>query len=204
MITTIHDYYSTSDISLFIKAENIFQKLNISKILDDYLKTFYKMVVVGKYENAEDLQNAVSIWDSANEYFLTEILKTTKYEYNPIENYDRMEDTSRNNSIGDLSETLSENTINSVTTFDSNTYNDNTKNNHDITNHITQKNDDTENITSRIHGNIGVITTQTMIKEQRNVIDFTIATEIINKMINDIFIGWSVRRRTVRRKNGIY
>lgn len=189
MITTIYDYYATSDISLFIKAVNIFQKLNISKILDDYLKTFYKMVVVGNYETVEDLQNAVSIWDSANEYFLTEIVKTTQYEYNPVENYNRNEIIEKINTIGNISETLSENTVNSVTTFDSNAYNDNTKNNHDITEHITEKNDDTETITSRIHGNIGVTTTQAMITEQRKVIDFTIATEIINKMINDIFIG---------------
>lgn len=189
MITTIYDYYSTSDISLFIKAVNIFQKLNISKTLDDYLKTFYKMVKVGKYETAEDLQNAVSIWDSANEYFLTEIVKTTQYEYNPVENYDRMEDINRTNSIGNISETLSENTVNSVATFDSNSFNDNSKNDHNITEHITTKDNDTETITSRIHGNIGVTTTQTMIIKQRKVIDFTTATEIINKMINDIFIG---------------
>jgi len=188
MITTIGDYYSQSDISLFISATTIFQKLNISKQLDDYLKTFYKMVVVGKYETAEDLQTVVSIWDTANSYYLMEIVKTTEYKYNPVENYDRQEDFTRNNSIGDLVESLSENTVNSVTTFDDNDFNDNTKNNHDITEHLTTKKDDTEKFTSRVHGNIGVTTTQAMIREQREIIDFSIIKEIINKMINDIFI----------------
>lgn len=188
MIKSINDYYKSSDISLFIECQTI-NRLNLAFQLDNTLKKFYKNMCVGEYETANDFQDAVKIWDLNNSYWLSELKKTTEYDYNAIENYDRNEEYKLEKSFGDTSETLSENTTNAVTAFDSNSFVDDTLSNHDVTNHITTKNADSDIFYSRIHGNVGITTTQAMIKEQREIIDFNIVNEIISRLINDLFIG---------------
>lgn len=112
------------------------------------------------YPDAPLMKEMVKIW-SAKEMPVWELMyRTTTLEYNPIENYDRIEE---------FTDVNSGHAISRVAAFNENS--------------LTPSGDGDTNSTStrtgRTHGNIGVTTSQQMIEAERKVSEFNIIDYII-------------------------
>ena len=161
------------------------------------------------YPNLEFFAMRIGMWSRKHQYNWKKLYDTTLLEYNPIENYDRMEDwtdtdaetgtSSRNN---DIKNTVSNETTNSGTVTEQNTaFNaglaDHAKEISDgdtITNGSgsttenesgTSKRDLTHKRTGRAHGNIGVTTSQQMIQSEREVAMFNIYDIIAESFVDN-------------------
>lgn len=157
----------------------------------------------------EILKNAIGLWSRIQLPNWKKLEKTTQYEYNAIENYDRQEEWTDVNSGKEVTETVTDGDSTNTNTFDG-TISDNAKtrvhafddelsdrdaseqnttSNNTTTNESEFKNksnvDNTKNNTGthngRIHGNIGTMTTQQMIREEREVVKFNLSDYIMNE-----------------------
>lgn len=127
------------------------------------------------YRNPDELKKWVRIWFFKNLPVWKKLVKTTHYEYDPIANYDRKEtvtDTSTirssgtNNSENNSIERVSAFNSDSMTDKQSGTFNGTTSGNMDV--------EKTDSRTVEIKGNIGVMTTQDMIKQEREISKFDV------------------------------
>lgn len=127
-----------------------------------------------------------------------ELAKTLEYSYNPLENYDRIEDRER---TGDGTEayerkrnlTGNATTEEQVSAYNENTYQPQAKT---ITNSgdnegekLSRKTGEKGIEHSRIHGNIGVTTSQQMLEEQRRVVKFSLYEFIAAHFLKTFMIG---------------
>ena len=153
------------------------------------------------YSDPDVLRPMLKYWSENRLPIWEELEKTLHYEYNPIENYDRREDWSDDsvseasgNSNITSSSTSSNATTNKIAAF--NAPADEQLRTRDTSNgsgsdKTTSKGDTTSNTsagsqhTGRMHGNIGVTTTQAMIKEQRDVVQFSVIEYIVNDFKHD-------------------
>lgn len=153
------------------------------------------------YSDPDVLRPMLKYWSENRLPIWEELEKTLHYEYNPIENYDRREDWS-DDSVSEAcgnSNTTSSIKTNHTTTNKIAAFNapaDDQLKTRDTTNNIaddksTSSGDTTTNTSAgsnhsgRIHGNIGVTTTQAMIKEQRDVVQFSVIEYIVNDFKHD-------------------
>lgn len=144
------------------------------------------------YTDPEFLQNIISIWARKELPVWTEIEKTLRYDYDPISNYDRHEEWEEDRK-GSFSESNSENSVNTgestgrVSGFNSTELLDNSGASTDVrmtaSNSISRSDGDSNKRRGRAWGNIGVTTTQEMIKEQRDVVKLNIYDYIIESFI---------------------
>lgn len=119
-------------------------------------------------------QTMVPIWDK--------LIDTTELDYNPIENYTRY-DNFTNEGVSD--ETGNGTNEREVNAFDTENYRPHDK----TTGNSTAHNSYTDINTGRSHGNIGVTTTQKMIREERDVVNFNIYYYIINDFASRFLLG---------------
>lgn len=134
------------------------------------------------YPNPDFLKAAITIWAAERKEVWDKLYATTQLTYNPIENYDRQEggiSTVNANSSG------SNETINSAVSFNSNYFSDTTKTANSGSNNANS----TNSFTNRIHGNIGVTTTQQMIEQERMSVQFCMTQFIIDDFISRFCIG---------------
>ena len=196
---TIGEYYK-NNISLFsLQSKALFTWLpDITDILDKCIKDKFSQRELYLLDYTA-IQEEVYIELFINKYRYDKLYNTTVFEYSPIENYDRTESTTteKTNTMthGDQSETVNTTTgeqinttvgQNKVSPFD--TPNLVNTDGSDITDTEGARNDsstlsrnsynDTDNgvetITSHIHGNIGVTTTQQMLMSERDVANFSL------------------------------
>lgn len=125
------------------------------------------------YTDADFLKWAIGEWSAKMLEPWNKLYSTTKLEYNPIENYDRQEEW--NDTSKSLPGTISE-SINSSVPFPNDTFVDREKSKTSLSG----KNESTATRTGRTHGNIGVTTSQQMLKEEREVATFNIYDIIAN------------------------
>ena len=161
------------------------------------------------YPNFDFLKGAIAAWSRKELPVWTELLKTTQYEYEPLWNKDYRtshtetrnlagtEDVSRNmdddNTYSGTNQSSAE-TLNSVYGYNSNTdapadkagstasSTTGSTDNRDISETIDRDTTDTGTINNETweRGNIGVMSTQDLIKQQREVVQFNIIDYIIN------------------------
>lgn len=146
------------------------------------------------FSNPVTMRSVIGIWSSAHLDSWAKMWNTTKLEYNPIENYDRMEDWTDNNQtnseVQSMDVGIGENhstDISKAAGFDSGNLvtsgqNDNDSNNESIQigNSEGKSNEELKH-TGRVHGNIGVTTSQQMIDEERRVADWNMYEYLIDK-----------------------
>lgn len=145
---------------------------------------------------------AIHNWFTQNKDNFARILAAISAEYNPIENYDRMEDrtlntantsessatstgTTSSNSestsqrAADNSETFrnTDKQIGSATSGGTNTSGSTGKSNEDVTEHL------------RVHGNIGVTTNQTMVQAELDLRRYNIYEDICNRFVDKFLLG---------------
>lgn len=161
------------------------------------------------YSQPEILKNAIGMWSRIELPNWKKLEETTQYEYNAIENYDRQEEWTDTDSGKEITETVTGGDSTSTNTFDGtikdnsktqvHAFDDelsdrdaseqNTKSDNTNTNESEFKNksnvDNTRNNTGqhigRIHGNIGTMTTQQMIREEREIVKFNLSDYIMNE-----------------------
>lgn len=145
------------------------------------------------YSSASFMKSAIEVWSQKMLDVWTKQYATTKYEYNPIDNYDRYEEWTdkRNESLtesGKSSGDKGTNTINSGSAYnetsmierDASRYSENQSSSSEA-----DSSGEAESTHSgHIHGNIGVTTTQSMIKQERDIVNFNMYNIIINDFIN--------------------
>lgn len=159
------------------------------------------------YPDFNYMKNRITIWSNKYQINWKKLYDTTVLEYNPIENYDRMEDwtdtddettsSARDNTI---KSTSTNEIMNSVNITDQNTaFNaglaDHAKQitDGDTTENGSITNTEKENVndgrtsrhtkTGRAHGNIGVTTSQQMIQSERDLVVFNLYDVIAESFI---------------------
>ena len=161
------------------------------------------------YPNLEFFSMRIGMWSRKNQYNWKKLYDTTLLEYNPIENYDRMEDwtdtdseTGTNSRNNDIRNTISNEVTNSGNVTEQNTAfnagladhskeisNNNTNSNGSGSTTEnesgTSKRDLTHKRTGRTHGKIGVTTSQQMIQSEREVAMFNIYDIIANSFVEN-------------------
>ena len=161
------------------------------------------------YSQPEILKNAIGMWSRIQLPNWKKLEETTQYEYNAIENYDRQEEWTDTDSGNEITKTVTGGDSTSTNTFDG-TIKDNSKTRvHAFDDELSDKDaseqntksdntnttesdfkntsnvDNTKNNTGthsgRIHGNIGTMTTQQMIREEREIVKFNLSDYIMNE-----------------------
>lgn len=134
------------------------------------------------HPNPVFMEIAVRAWFRAKKYEFDKLAETLDLEYNPIENYDRKEEwTDRTESTSNSSTKGNGTSMESKYAFDSTSFNPYTR--------TESTNNDTDTVrgngetvhSGKIHGNIGVTTSQQMIQSEREVANFDIYDYIANK-----------------------
>lgn len=192
MLATIYNF----DNSIF-DGINLPDNLSTSDFINTLLAQFGDMPVLYSYPPL--LKTLIATWSNTSQYTWAHLAETLKAVYNPIENYDRTE-TSSDVFTGTTTTNASNNATSngtgktqvygynnlstpaddsaSETTSASNSTSDSAGTNTSTTTHD-----------SRVHGNIGVTTTQQMLQSEREVAMFNIY-DIICKDFQKRFLIW--------------
>lgn len=134
------------------------------------------------YPNTLFLKMAITVWSQERFDVWDKLYATTQFQYDPIENYDRNESSTSKNWGGASGTTT--NTA-SATAYNKDDFSDTAKTVSSGNN--TSSSDGT--YTSRVHGNIGVTTTQQMIEQERKTVEFCMTEYIINDFISRFCVG---------------
>ena len=161
------------------------------------------------YPDVDFFKIRIGMWSRKNQYNWKKLYDTTLLEYNPIENYDRMEDwtdtdteTGTNSRNNDITNTINQETVHTGSITEQNTaFNsglaDHAKEISDNDNITTGSGSTTENESGtskrdlthtrkgRTHGNIGVTTSQQMIQSEREVSLFNIYDIIAESFVDN-------------------
>ena len=145
------------------------------------------------YPNLEFFAMRIGMWSRKHQYNWKKLYDTTVLEYNPIENYDRMEEWNDTDTESGSS-TVTNEIMNTGTVTEQNTaFNaglaDHAKeiSDNDTTNNGsgTNKRDAKHTRSGRAHGNIGVTTSQQMIQSEREVAIFNIYDIIAESFVEN-------------------
>ena len=148
------------------------------------------------YTDPDTLRKMIEIWSKINKRPWTQLWETLLYKYNPIWNKDgKYTDERHLNTSGTTDGTRNGNTSASgsgtvnhnVTGYDNDTYKPNTQDTSSASSsgtsaeatHEGKTGNESEMTTHIEQGNIGVTTTQQMIREQREVVEFNLYTYIM-------------------------
>lgn len=160
-------------------------ELNKETLIENILMECAEMSLV--YPDPETMQRMVKIWTDVYYPTWCDLYKTLLYKYNPIWNKDGSYTDERTLSRADTGTAASQgsNSVhgdlkNNVTGFDTNAYSPNTQQVTDNSGSFNQSGNTSDNRAENektVHteaGNIGVTTTQQMIREQREIVEFNL------------------------------
>ena len=143
------------------------------------------------YPNADTMRTAIAFWTRSRLPMWERIYATTRIEYNPIENYDRQEnwsDTQETSLEGYNAHHGTDTTEEKTVGFNGaaggglgESLRDSSTVQGDHNTRTTGHNEGTGTHTGRVHGNIGVTTTQQMIREERDISTFDMVTYIVDE-----------------------
>lgn len=182
MLATIYNF----DPSIFDGVE-FPSNISVQDFVDSLLMQCGEMPVL--YSSPPLLKSLIRAWSNVSQYTWNRLAATLTAEYNPIENYDRMEEWA-DNSINNSRYTSSTNNTSSGSTKeqvygynDLATPADNSASNSASTSADTSDSAGNSTISGsrkgRAHGNIGVTTTQEMLESERRVAMFNFYDAVI-------------------------
>lgn len=125
------------------------------------------------YPNYDFMESMIGVWAHNEGDIWAKLHATTTLEYNPIENYNRVDEIDR-----DVSSTGESTGISAQTAFNSDSFKDTGKSTGN------SKDTGNEKVRSRSYGNIGVTTSQQMIEQEREVAQFCIYDFITQSFID--------------------
>lgn len=180
----LYNYLDTQDI-------NLFQNLTLPDGLDSTTCINNILLQAGDnellYPNSDFMINAIGMWSTKWNRTFTKWVEAFELEYNPIENYDRNEAWSDSHSFSE-SESLSDSSsqsnsaTNDVSAFNVSDYSPDSAS--DV-NTVAGAKSDRKKLEAgydvhggRVHGNIGVTTTQQMLQQEIEVQRFNIYDDI--------------------------
>ena len=194
------------------KHGDLFEKLTLPEGLNKDILTSNILLKGGEFEVQSGspvfIHDAIEIWAKVYEATFTRWLNALAIEYAPLENYDRMEhwtderDTAgsltgsgTSNSTGTLDTTYDEDTERTKSAYDSSSYQpydkvdthattdtDTTDQTTTSVNNSTTGSDDSEH-NGRVHGNIGVTTSQQMLNQELDL-----GYWVLYERITDLFL----------------
>ena len=159
-------------------------------------------MLVPYHQVLPQLNTAIHFWFSQNKDNFARIMAAMAAEYNPIENYDRMEDRTLNTTNSSESSATAGTTTYSGSTSTGQRAADNSESFRNMDKTIgdanssgtssntstgTSSEDVTENL--RVHGNIGVMTNQMMVEAEVNLRRYNIYEDIANRFVDKILRG---------------
>lgn len=147
------------------------------------------------YTDETLLKNKIQTFFAKNYRTYQKLYDAYMVDYNPIENYDRKEDLSRSstsNSNVDTRDNLTDNTVNKVSPYDSESFKNDTSINSESssTNKRQSNTDEDVKEVNRIHGNIGVTTTQQMLQSELDIVHKLNIYELI---ANDFYTEFMIK-----------
>lgn len=154
--------------------------MDAENVKDNLLLETESMEVL--YPSAPFLKAAITIWAKERLEVWQKLYNTTQLEYNPIENYDRYEESSNINSGSSSGSTTA---VSSATAYDSNDFADTSKG---VTSGSNRSNSNGR-FSSHVHGNIGVVSSQQMVEQSRRVDQFCMTQYIIDDFISRFCVG---------------
>lgn len=203
-ITTIsfYDFLNASNDDLF-KLLKVPTGIDKQVLIDNILLRGGEFEVL--YSDPYFYQNAIGVWSKKWQRTMQKWVDALAVEYNPLENYDRIEEwTDRNTgtvkntgTIGTENHTDTDITNDDkISAFNSDTMRDNTSShslsdgnsNGTTTNDLTETNDLTNNHTGRLHGNIGVTTSQQMLQSELDIVVWNVYEHITDLFLNEFVI----------------
>lgn len=148
------------------------------------------------YSDPEILKQMIAVWDRVNHKNWLQLWQTTLYKYNPIWNKDGSYTETRDLTTSGTASSSDSRTTNasnnatdqhSVTGYDTDTLSLESGDTHNDSGNITasgtskgsESGSEKETTTRKEQGNIGVTTTQAMIREQREIVEYNIYNFII-------------------------
>lgn len=188
-------------IGMYIIYPQLFENLELPESVDKETAINNILLQCGEFEvlyaAPHFLSNMIGVWSKCKKYQFDTLVATTNLKYNPIENSDRYEDfeeTTRNQSSGSSTAkgTSAGNNEKSVAGFESGRYVGSEKNSSDdeSSSSSSAENSGNSNTThsSHVHGTIGVITSQDMIKKEREIAVFSIYDAIAEEFKREFCI----------------
>lgn len=133
------------------------------------------------YPSADIMKEEIGRFSRINLLTWQKLEDTLYFEYNPTENYDRQEDSTVTTDSSVSADGTGEQQTSAYNTEDYTNLNKNTTGTQS-----TGKN--TTGTASRIHGNIGVTTTQQMIAEERSIVQFNVYDFIAGQFVNEFCV----------------
>lgn len=192
MLATMYNF----DKSIF-DGLNLPDNLSTSDFINTLMAQYGEMPVLYSYPPL--LKTLIATWSNTSQYTWEHLAETLRAEYNPIENYDRTKTTTdvftgttktnaNSNSTSNESGKTQVYGYNNLTTpaddsASTSTSASNSASDSAGTNTSTTTHD------SRVHGNIGVTTTQKMLQDERDVAMFNIYDNIC-KDFQKRFLIW--------------
>ena len=149
------------------------------------------------YPDFEYLQFSIGAWSKRWYRTMEKWLKALNVQYDPLNNYDRHEEWTDNDKVSGKTETAAGvNTTGqdelSVTAYDSDQYHNKEKTDSSGTSESTGSSetntDGTSTHSGHLYGNIGVTTSQEMLREELDVQKFNLIQQITDLFINEFCI----------------
>lgn len=215
-LTTIgvYNYLKELNDDLFIQL-SIPSELDKETLIDNILLRGGEFEVL--YSDPYFMQSAIGAWSDKWSRTMNKWVEALNIEYNPLENYDRMEDWTDHNTgtvtdtgtvkdtgtVGTETHTETDTTTdNKVSAFNSDTMRDNdssagsadsdstgtTTNDLTKTNNLTRTDNLTMTRTGRAHGNIGVTTSQQMLQSELDIVAWNIYEHITDLFLQEFVI----------------
>ena len=197
--------------------DDLFKFLNVPAGIDKQTLVNNILLQGGEFEvlysDPNFLQNMIGVWSQKWQRTMEKWVKALSVNYNPLENYDRMEEwydngsrnanTKRNESATGHDDSLSSgsgNTENTRSAYNSSVYqpHDNAASSSTGSNtsysttsangNIDEKENTSNTRTGRAHGNIGVTTSQQMLEAELNIDKWNVYEEITNLFMTEFCI----------------
>lgn len=214
----MYNYFNSNNEDLFLHM-SLPAGINKDIVIDNILMRGGEFEVL--YSNPYFLRDSIVTWSKKWHWTFDKWLKAVNTEYNPLENYDRIEEgteTQKDESINtsNRSDTRTDNlkeissgndnssVINTTSAFNSADYSPKDKSDTNTTNKNTIENTGTQSQTGtlngtiqndmnkthslRIHGNIGVTTSQQMLQSEIDVALFNLYDKIADVFLQEYII----------------
>lgn len=141
------------------------------------------------YPDPDIMRSLISFWSAKNRHRFEKWLHVYEAEYDPISNYDRHEEWDENEKTGEKTGTIaSGSTETKVSAYDSDTYRPKEKDESSSKADGTRDSDRTNKKTGRAWGNIGVTTTQEMMRQELDIADWVLYDHIADAFFEDFCV----------------
>lgn len=191
------------------KHESLFDLMELPEGIDKELAIDTILMKGAEFEvlyaSADWMKMAIGVWSKKWSRTFTKWYEALNISYNPLENYDRYEEsedsrTSSNDASGKSDNaTISRNddvSVNKISAFDSPTFENDSETSMDSTgntdskssfqNFGTESSQDTHS--ARLHGNIGVTTSQMMLASELDIARWNLYEQIADVFLSEFII----------------